>query len=81
MDLFKCLVTVFKWIKHEKEEKKMKTKNVGKFHKPAKIFAGVAKFRRAPAFKFCTELQSAITRPNSDSCVLGLYGKFFESRI
>ena len=60
MDLFECLVTVFKWIKHEKEEKKMKTMNVGKFRKPAKIFARVAKFRRAPAFEFCTELQSAI---------------------
>ena len=35
------LVTVFKWIKHEKEEKKKKTKteNAEKFLKPAKIFA------------------------------------------
>ena len=45
MDLFECLVTVFKWIKHEKEENKTKLENLGKFHKPAKIFAGVAKFR------------------------------------
>ena len=41
---FECLVTVFKWIKHEKEENKMKKENAGNFCKPAKIFARVAKF-------------------------------------
>ena len=31
------------WIKHEKEEKKLKTDNAGNFRKPAKIFSSLAK--------------------------------------
>ena len=33
MNRFECLVTVFKWIKHEKEEKKTKIENAGKFRR------------------------------------------------
>ena len=39
MDWFECLVTVFKWIKHEKDRKKMKTEKAEKLRKPVKIFA------------------------------------------
>ena len=74
MDWFDCLVTVFKWIKYEKREKKTKTENAGKFCKPANIFAGVAKlrnpcekisqpptkFRKALASEFYVKLQSDI---------------------
>ena len=59
------MVTIFKWIKHEKEEKKTKRENVGNFRKLAKIFAGVAKFKKkisqSPASEFYTKFQSTIT--------------------
>ena len=59
----------------KKEEKKTKTENTGNFRKPAKF--------RSPLHQilYQTSIDHNFFFPNSDSCVLGLYEKIFESRI